>query len=313
LPAQQRRDLDATAIIRHEFDACRRAFARSRSGYNEEMLKAIPFVLAIGAAFGQAPPAATEKPASAASTAPPEVDAALRARVTRFFQLEVEGKFSKALDLVAADTKDLFIGSSKPTYRSFELKSIEYYDNNTKAEVMMLVTRLLPIEGFMGHPLPTKMTSRWKVENGQWCYFVDPEKDMPATPFGRLGMPGSRLPTGGAPGQPPAAILPTVKPPSRQMLLTTNKTEVKIKTSGPSSERVLINNPSRVALGLTVSDPKIAGLTVKLDKLTMRPGEKAVLSIESAGKDPLPKKPILVVVRVRQTNQVIPITVNFAN
>ncbi|HVN05680.1 MAG TPA: hypothetical protein VMT86_14760 [Bryobacteraceae bacterium] len=279
-------------------------------------MRAIPFVLAAAAAFGQVPPAAPGQPASTVSSAPPEVDAALRARVTQFYQLEVEGKFSKALDLVAEDTKDLFVGSSKPTYRSFEIRNIEYYDDNTKASVMLVVTRLLPIEGFMGHPLPTKTNSRWKLENGQWCYFVDPEKDLPATPFGRMGAGPNRLPSGGSPGTPgtpPPAIPASVKPPPPQALLTTDKSEVKIKTSGPSSEQVVIRNPSKWPMALSVTDPKIAGLTVKLDRQTMKPGEKAILSIQSGGKNPLPKKPVLVVVRVPQTNQVIPITVTFAN
>src|ERR1039458_4081646 len=165
------------------------------------ILRVLLLVMATAALFGQTPPATPEKaPPPASQKAPPEVDAALRTRITQFYQLEVEGRFNQALQLVAEDTKDLFVGSSKPTYHSSEIQSIRYSDDFTKAEVMVLVTRLLPIQGFMGHPVPTKTTSRWKLENGQWCYYVDPQKDLPATPFGRPDPPAhprrrSRFPT----------------------------------------------------------------------------------------------------------------------
>src|ERR1039458_5247295 len=136
------------------------------------ILRVLLLVMATAALFGQTRPATPEKaPPPASQKAPPEVDAALRTRITQFYQLEVEGRFNQALQLVAEDTKDLFVGSSKPTYQSSEIQSIRYSDDFTKAEVMVMVTRLLPIQGFMGHPVPTKTTSRWKLENGQWCYY----------------------------------------------------------------------------------------------------------------------------------------------
>ena len=131
--------------------------------------------------------------------APPEVDAALRARISQFYQLEVDGKFSQALPLVADDTKDMFVGTSKPTYRSFEIQSVMYDDDFKKAEVVVLVTRLMPVEGFLGHPIKTKVPSHWKLENGQWCWYVDPQKDLPASPFGPVRPPGRRP----QPRQPP--------------------------------------------------------------------------------------------------------------
>jgi hypothetical protein len=61
---------------------------------------------------------------------------------------------------------------------------------------MLMVNRLLPIQGFMGHPLPTKMTSRWKLENGQWCYYVDPQTGLASPlPSARLRLPAWPFPT----------------------------------------------------------------------------------------------------------------------
>jgi hypothetical protein len=278
----------------------------------------IPVAIAVAALFGQTPPAqippaAPESaPAQPSPAAPPKVDAALRARVNQFYQFEVAGQFNQALQLVAKDTKDLFVGSSKPSYQSFEIQSIRYSNNFTQAQVMSLVTRLLPIQGFAGRALPTKMTSRWKLEKGKWCFYVDPQQDLPATPFGRVGPPGMALPTGGAPGiaraQPP---MPAKIANPRS--LVADKSTVQLKSSGPSVEQVTISNPSPWPVGLTFSDPKVAGLSVKLDTPTIKPGQKAILSIQSDGGVQVPKTPVTIVVTVPLANQTIPIQVSFAN
>jgi hypothetical protein len=245
--------------------------------------------------------------------APPEVDAALRARITQFYQFEVDGKYSQALQLVADDTKDLFVGSSKPTYQSFTIQSIRYSDDYSKAEAMLMVNRLLPIQGFMGHPLPTKMTSRWKLENGQWCYYVDPQKDLPATPFGAFAPPGMALPNGGGMPGPSRPLPPMPATPANPSLLIVDKPSVQLKASGPSAAQVAISNPTTWNVGISLSDPKVAGLTVKLDSLMVRPGQRAILSIASSGGIQIPKTPITIVLTVRQTNQTIPIKVTFAD
>ncbi|MGA2738863.1 MAG: hypothetical protein ABSG65_15615 [Bryobacteraceae bacterium] len=287
---------------------------------------------------------------SQAQQAPPEVDAALRARVNQFYQLEVQGKFNRALQLVAEDTKDLFIGTSKPTYLSVQTHSIRYSDDFTKAEVIVLVTRLLPIEGFMGRGLPTKIFSRWKLEGGLWCYYVDPKTDLPATPFGPMppGFARSRAvqPPVSAPPQstppvsvPPAVVPPQVStPPAAATLppaeatpgaprptppmpvdvgnfraLTWDKPTVKLKSSGPSSVEVAIFNPTPWPATLALSDPKVAGLTVKLDPLVVQQGHKAILSILSNGAVQIPKAAITIIVRNNRTNQIIPIPVSFVN
>jgi hypothetical protein len=281
------------------------------------MLRAILLIVVAAATFAQTPPATPEKSTPPADPqAPPEVDAALRARVTQFYQFEVESKFNQALQLVAEDTKDLFVGSSKPTYQSFAIQGIRYAEDFTKAEVMLMVNRLLPIQGFMGHPLPTRMTSRWKLDNGQWCYYVDPQKDLPISPFGGMAPPGMAAPPAGLPGVPPGA--PRALPPMSSnapnlRLLIADKSSVQLQTAGPSSAQVAISNPSPWPAAITLSDPKVAGLTVKLDSVTLNPRQKAILSISSIGGVQIPKNPIIVVVTVRETNQAIPIKVSFVN
>src|SRR3954468_23727332 len=66
--------------------------------------------------------------------APPEVDAALRERIAKFYQAHVDKKPRLADQYVAEETKDFFFATSKPAYLSFHIDSIFYSDNFTKAK-----------------------------------------------------------------------------------------------------------------------------------------------------------------------------------
>jgi hypothetical protein len=277
------------------------------------MLRAVPLILVATASFAQTPPAIPENsPPQTSPAAPPEVEAALLARVTQFYQLEVEGKFYQALQLVAEDTKNSYVSVNKPTIRSFEIESVQFSDDFTKADVVVLVRRLLPLEGFMGHPLSLKDSRHWKLENGQWCYYVDPRAGFNMSPFKQLRRPVKDLPPGGLPGAPgPPEPMPGNVP--HPLALTVDKPSVRLNSAGPSSEQVAISNPSPWPVAITVSDPKIAGLTVSLDRLTLKAGEKAILKVQSSGAVQIPTAQITIAVRVQQTNQIIPIKVSFAN
>ena len=279
------------------------------------------------ASFAQKPPEPSEN-------APAEVDAALRTRVNQFFQFEVGGKFHLAEQLVVEDQKDYFVASSKPTYASFEIKDIKYSDNFTKAIVLVTVSRMVAAEGFLGQKIPSVVPSRWKLENGQWCWYRDPA-DLRASPFGALppppgmpppGMPPSlgSVPAPGvpAPGVPaPGAAATTAssgpsRPPAIPSVVTSlgvkaDKPAVVLKAGVPSSDQVTIVNPQPRALTVSLVKANTPGLSVKLDRPDLRPGGKVVVSIESSGKQEPPGQPVTISVRVQQTNQVIPIKVSF--
>ncbi len=273
-----------------------------------------PPIFMAAAVLAQTPPATPGKaPLETSQKAPPEVDAALRARISQFYQLEVDGKFSQALPLVADDTKDMFVGTSKPTYRSFEIDKVAYSGDLTKAEVVVLVTRLMPVEGFLGHPIKTKVPSHWKLENGQWCWYVDPQRDLPASPFGPVRPPGMPAATAAPPGAAPQGLPPmaaNTPSPSQFGALTVDKSSVQLKSSGQSTDQVVIHNPSPWTLTLSLATPRIVGFTAKLDHATLNPSGNAVLSIESSGAI-VSKQSVTVLVTVAKTNQVIPIKVFF--
>src|ERR1044072_5758427 len=85
--------------------------------------------------------------------APPAVEEALRARITQFFQLHVDGKFRQAESLVAEDTKDFFYSANKPKYLGFEIKSISYNDDFTKAKAVVVAQMVVMVPGFLDKQL----------------------------------------------------------------------------------------------------------------------------------------------------------------
>lgn len=272
----------------------------------------MPIVL-VAAALAQTPPATPEKsPLQSSPQAPPEVDAALRARVSQFYQFEVEEKYYQALQLVAEDTRNSYVGASKGTTRSYEIRGIQYAGDFTRAEVVAMVSRVMQMEGFIGHPLTVRETTHWKLENGEWCYYNESRKGLYSSPFAQMFHQVMAPP----PGERPAPSHPL--PPAPDNLpapvgLTADKHSVTLKSSGPSSEQVAISNAAASPVALTLTNPKIAGLTVNLDRMALKPGEKAILNIQSTGGARFPKAPIIIVVKVQQTNQVIPIRVSFVN
>ncbi len=269
-----------------------------------EMSKICLPVLLASALFAQNAPDTT-------GDAPPEVDAALRARVNQFFQYEVEGKFRQAEALVAEKDKDFFVAANKPTYRDFSIKSITYSDQLTKATVLVNVSRLVPVPGFEGHPVPGVIPSRWKLENGAWCWYVEP-RDLAASPMGLppggMPLPGGGIPQMGGMAAPGSSSLPPI--PNMMAAVRPDKSTLELKSSAPSSGQITFLNPLRAAVTLSVMSPPVPGLEVKLEHPDLKTGESAVLHVESKGGSP-PSEPVTIKILVRQTNQLIPIKVAF--
>jgi hypothetical protein len=227
---------------------------------------------------------------------PADVDQALRARITMFFDLHMKGEFRKAEALVAEDTKDIYYSSNKTQYLSFEIGRIDYSDNFTRAKATVLTEQYIMLPGFMGRPIKIPVPSTWKLVDGTWYWYVDPES-LRMTPFGKL-TPGS------GPGSASKSIpeIPTTVPDFIYTQVKADKKSVALK-AGESGQVTLTNSaPGVMNISLTGSIP---GVEVKLDRTVLKAGEKAVLTVQ-AGDD---AKSGVLSIQVMQTNQVIPIHV----
>jgi hypothetical protein len=145
---------------------------------------------------------------------PADVDRALRARVEEFFQYHVTGEFRKAEALVAEDTKDLFYNRNKPRYLKFvNIDHINYNDDFTKATAIVMVVSPEMIAGWVGGPPTLPIPSTWKIEDGKWYFYLEPETFL-RTPFGNISLNAASKAAPTAPGMMPPGFLPAGSAPS---------------------------------------------------------------------------------------------------
>jgi len=235
----------------------------------------IPFlVLAITALWAQT--AAQKGPEP-----PPDVDKALRARVTEFCELHKQGKFRQAEQMVADDTKDYFYNSGKPHYVSYEIQSITYNQDFTKATAMVICEHYLAALGFQGKTVKMLTPFNWKIENGQWMWYVD-QNTMLVTSFGKM----SPVPRTGEPAAPPPP--PGTPPPALPMipatadqffaLIKADKTALSLKPG--ASDQVIVSNGTPGIIGLEI-EQQVPGVEAKLDAVFYPAGGKAVLTVHA--------------------------------
>jgi hypothetical protein len=168
--------------------------------------------------------------------APAEVDRALRSRIDEFYRYHVNGETLNALDLVAKDTRQYFFDTAKPRFISFELERIKYDAGFTHATTTVQVERAVMLPGFDGEVMKMAVVDEWKIDNGVWCWWVDPAKrnltpfsEKPATPG---PMAGSKVHASSA------SIPPTID--AVYDLVRSDKNAVNIKPG--ASDAVLIGN-----------------------------------------------------------------------
>jgi hypothetical protein len=229
---------------------------------------------------------------------PPDVDDALRARITSFYQAHVDKKFRQADQYVAEDTKDFYYEANKPAYISFHIDKIIYSDQFTKAKAIV-TCKMHVVVGFVDQVSMVPTPSTWKLENGQWCWYVD-QKAGRDTPFGHWS------PQGTSPG-----VLPSMAgAPDIQSLwknVQADKRSVKLSAKESSSDQVTISSKMSVVLELEL--PKLTGLEATLDRTDLKAGEQAKVSIRFEPPEGHRAWNAEIRVHVSPTNQVIPILV----
>jgi hypothetical protein len=233
--------------------------------------------------------------------APPEVEDALRERITKFYQLHVEQKFRAAEALVAEDSKDFFYTANKPRYLSFQIGEIEWLDHFTRARVKMLCDQTILMPGFQGKRMTVPEPSLWKIEEGKWVWYLD-RKAFRQTPFGEVaeGDPAAKA---------TAPQMPQIDVNSVQGMVKADRNKVEFKADN-GLEKVTILNQMPGTVSLKVEVPKEnVGLEISLDKAELKQGEKAVLTLKCPEKAALGKG-VLIGVRVAPINVLLPVRVS---
>jgi hypothetical protein len=236
--------------------------------------------------------------------APPDVEEALRSRVAKFFQANMEKKYGLATTYVADDSKDAYIGSDKIFCHDLDIARITYSENFTKANVLLSCdTDFIMATSRTRVKMPR--TWLWKVENGQWFWYVLPTNGELATPFGIM-RPGP------ADGQAPAPALPRIPSPEELMgKIQVDKPEVRLSSYQPVTDEVLLSNGTPGQISISLEHDPVPGLTVKLERPELKAGEKSRITFECHPVGKGPKETLMVRIRVQPFSHAIPIRVLF--
>ena len=257
------------------------------------MYRLAAFALCTSIAFAQTNPFEVKPPA--------QVDAALRARVAEFFDYQVKGTPRKAEVLVSEDSKDMYYSDPKPKFFNCEFSRVDYTDHFTKAKVLMVCERNVMIPGASTLKAKVPTPSNWRIEAGQWMYYLDPQTLYPS-PFGGFMKPGPDAPTAGAPAGPP---IPSIETMTKAVLeqVRVDKTAVTLK-EGQTVE-VTISNGAPGAMKVLLPG-NLFGIEAKMDTDTIEPAGKIVLRLR-AGKTAVSH---IFNLEVAQTGQQLPIRIN---
>jgi hypothetical protein len=151
---------------------------------------------------------------------------------------------------------------------------MELTDDYTRAKVTIKakVTRAVPGFGFLDFDAPA--TTLWKVENGEWMYYIDQSATLD-TPFGPVKEQKGN-------GPPPPRKLPDLS--SFQNLVKLDRTAVELAPDGPA-QTVTVSNDLPGGVDLELQSGKIAGLSAQLEKKHLEAGEKTVIRFRSTGAE----------------------------
>jgi hypothetical protein len=248
---------------------------------------------------------------------PPEVDQALRARVSEFFQYHVEGKFSKAYEMVADDTKEYYFATQKVQFVNFKIDSVKFSNDFTNAEVDLTAQRTWrPRHDFPEVAVTEQMHTTWKIENGKWMWY-DHTRPTWITPFGpsdTAALQKSTTATGAAPDLSPEKMQELAKTILQPQQSPLDRAEVVLPLDKVSAEQVVFHNsqPGEVKIYLNDSS-KIAGFSAEADKTAVGPGQDAVIKIHFDPKN-APESPAGFTLRVvmQPFGREFPIAIKFA-
>jgi len=246
-------------------------------------------------------------PHISAQTAPPEVDAALRARITKFYQAQIDGKPRLAEPLVAEDSKDVFYAISKPRLLGFSIERIDYSENFTHAKANIMVRMYLPIAQLAKDPISLAIPSLWRMENGEWCWYIDPDV-LKTTPFGKPSPPSSEASGPGAAPDGKRGV--TIE--ELWQKVKADKPVVVLRWSQSSDDQVVILNQMSGPVKIQVNFPSVPGLEVVADRLEIPANEKATIKFHfKAGAGKMEVQSVVGHVAVEPIHSSIPLRVLF--
>ena len=144
---------------------------------------------------------------------PPELEEALRSRITQFYDLLEEGKFRDTEQLVAKDSRESYYTARKSRVYGASVREIDFSSDLRTAKVLVTLKAKIPVAGSTLFDVP--IGTQWAWLDGDW-YLVLPKRragDQVQTPFGvkTIGPDTARTPGSSPFGQSPMPDIASLK------------------------------------------------------------------------------------------------------
>ena len=213
--------------------------------------------------------------------APPEIDDALRARVSAFYTHFQRGEFRKAEEYVDEASKDVFYGAKKNRIINFEIRTVEFAEDFRQANVLVACETMVPMLG--SDPLAVPLASDWRYsEEGWFMHLKDPGEErnrvaVAGSPFGQMQF-SQDLPEPGKLSDQQAQV----RPPSIESLagmVHVSPMNVKFIGGGKITRVVQIENRSPGKMSVEIASTPIRGLTAELDQTEIESGRSSKLTL----------------------------------
>jgi hypothetical protein len=227
-------------------------------------LKCIPIVLAAAALLPAQEPF---------RTAPPEIEEALRTRVTEFYTLYQQGKYRQTEPYIAEESRDAYFATSKSPIHGFELKDIKFAEDFQSAQVVVTCQTTIAIQN-SGTKVPLPVHSRWKQVEGQWYALMGrgEDGDTVNTPFGKMKFQKGE-------GSGALNVPRAVKPGSFAGMYTLSSGRVlKFSAKEPVTQTIALSNKGPVPLKLRQETQDVDGLEIAIEPKQIEQGETMIVS-----------------------------------
>jgi hypothetical protein len=227
---------------------------------------------ALALAWAAAAPAQSNDPFRAA---PPEVEEALKARVSQFYDYFKMAKFRQAEDLVVEEAKEHFYGAKKSRIFGYEIGNLKFSEDLKEAHV--LVTCLTMVPGLGSKPLSVPLPSTWKSIDGEWFLYFETrqpgvEHDSPA---GKMHF-SQELGTHGSLAASQPATLESLK---EMYAVTPSSLTFSSQTADPVTRTFRVENRSKGELTLVSESKGMPGVTVDAGTGKIAAGESLAVSV----------------------------------
>ena len=240
-----------------------------------------------------------------------EKEAALKQRVSKFWDGFVAGKYRQSDAFVSEDSKDAFFSWPKKQIKGYKIDQIYYADGGKAAKVVTLVDTTMAMMGVGAMDIKQPVESWWREEADAW-YWFQPKNETRATPFGTM----ESNPQSGS-----AALIPTgqinLNPDLKKMmsLVRPDRQQVEFTQGVAKVERVKFKNGMEGTVILAMDTPPGEDVTYELSSRQIpRNGEAdLIINYKPNGKPAKDAEPYAKVVRVgvAQTGKMYEIKVSF--